>query len=244
MVQSLMGQPKGGFHNTYYRLMLMNQAQREMSEEARALNALATIPVSIRQDTYDFPDDFLTFAKQRPYVVDPPGANINTDIATTYPLIVQSPIKMDRMYPFWVDPDTPTTPAFLIQLNDQIRLYPTPDRGYDLKLPYLVDPDELTENPDSVPFNGVRYFNRFAVGIAYKTAELEITGRDARQGFVYSEMYRKELRAFRTHVRSNPQVKPELTPVGGFRSTPSISRVYFFGDFEEAINARIRPRGR
>lgn len=203
-VQELLGEPVGGFYNISRRLSLMNQAQREMVEESRALVSTLEESVSSGTRTYNLPSDFLTFSQERPYFTDSGGDRSNLKVVT--------PSFLDQVNPHWQDDTRHSgTPMYLVLENGTLTLHPNPDSSGTLTVPYIVDPTELAD-VDDVPFDGVTRLNRHAMGLAYYAAYIGAMGMSAQQAFAYKDMYEKELREMRHYVRTTPQNHLEVRP--------------------------------
>lgn len=203
-VQELMGDPPGSFYNISTRLDQFNQAQRELNHETRALSGLDEITVVAGTRTYALPADFLTLDAQAPYFEDTAG-NVSE-------VRVVNAAYLDRTVPGWQDTDLTTgQPTHMILRNGNVTLYPTPEAGGTLWVPYLVEPTELTED-DDVPFNGLRELNRFAPALAYKVAFVNTLARAPQLAGMFQDLYEKQERLMRHHVRSNPQWKPGIWP--------------------------------
>lgn len=207
-VQELIGEPVGGYYNISTRLRQLNQAQREMVQDTRALTGKAEITTAVDQTTYYLPDDFLSYAKEQPYYED--------TLNTTTKLKVVDTDWMDDIDPSWRDDRAAAsgTPQYMVMTAAQeFVLYPVPNEVGTVHVPYVLDPDELADFNDEV-FNGVTNMNRYAVGLAYKVAAMFIMPRVPQLGQQYLGMYQKELRQMRHDVRSNPQHQQSLRPKG------------------------------
>lgn len=210
-VQELVGEPVGGYYNISTRLKQLNQAQREMVQDTRALTASISIEVDANQSVVYLPDDFLTYAKEQPYFTDS-----TTD---THKLQVVDVDYMDSVYPSWREGDALSAPTYLIMTGpQQVNLFPLPAIGGTLTVPYVADPDELNDVDDEV-FNGVTNLNRYAFGLAYKVAAMYMLPRAPQLGQQYLAMYNRELRQMRQDVRTNPQHTQTLRPKGYPRRT-------------------------
>jgi hypothetical protein len=205
-VQELLGEPVGGFYNIATRLDQLNQAQRELVYETRALEDLAQIPVVIGDAEYPLPADFLTFTSEAPYLVEASG-NRST-------LEVIDPSLLSARIPHWQDPQHQGTPMYLLLRNETLVVYPTPTSAGDLFVPYVVDPAELADMADE-PFNGSTRLNRFAPALAYKTAFINAIGRAPQIAGAFQDLFERQERLMRHHVRSNPQHKPGVRPPKG-----------------------------
>ena len=202
--QELVADAPGSFYNISSRLDLFNQAQRELNHETRALATSTDITVVAGTSSYTLPADFLDFDREAPQFVDAAG---------TYNRIrVVEPAYLDRTIPGWQDATTNVgTPTHLFTRQGQLTLYPVPEAGGTLKLPYLVEPDELTTD-DDVPFNGLRSLNRFAPALAYKAAFVLTLARAPQIAGAFQDLYEKQERLMRHFVRSSPQWKPGVWP--------------------------------
>lgn len=210
-IQELVGEPVGGYYNISTRLKQLNQAQREMVQDTRALVNSINIAVDANQSTVYLPDDFLTYAKEQPYFTD--------STADIHKLQVVDLDFMDETYPTWREGTSVSTPMYLVMTgSQQVDLYPLSAEGGTLTVPYVVDPDELVDVDDEV-FNGVTNLNRYAFGLAYKVAAMYMMPRAPQLGQQYLAMYNRELRQMRQDVRSNPQHTQTLRPKGYPRRT-------------------------
>jgi hypothetical protein len=187
-IQEILGEPVGGFYNISTRLDLMNQAQRELNHETRAITDSASISVTAGQRDYPIPADFLTFDREAP---------VFSDGTTRTHLEVVDPADLDRRFHSWQDTTHQGTPMYLFVRNGTITLYPTPQAAGTLHFPYIVEPTDLV-NVDDVPFNGLPQLNRFAPALAYKVA--------------FQDLFERQERLMRHHVRSSPQHKPGIQP--------------------------------
>lgn len=206
-VQELVGEPVGGYYNISSRLRQLNQAQREMVQDTRALTETVSLTVVAQQSTYYLPDDFLTYGKEQPYFTE--GTN-------THKLQVVDVDWMDQLDRGWRDTtvSTSSTPQYMIMTGPQrFQLYPIPSTAGTLHIPYVVDPDELGDFSDEV-FNGVTNMNRYSLGLAYKVAAMFMMPRAPQLGQQYLSMYNVELRKMRHDVRTNPQHAQTLRPRG------------------------------
>ena len=203
-VQELLGEPTGSFYNISTRLDLMNQAQREMNEEARAIVARAEIPLVLGQREYDLPDDFLCFDREVPQVVEISGQRVNPRVVDVG--------YLETVRPQWQDETGHRgTPEFLFVRNGAVMLYPTPTTLGTLHVPYVVLPDELVDM-DDVPFNGITRLNRFAPALAYKVAFISTIGRAPQLAGNYQSLYAQQERLMRHFTRSNPQKPQSIRP--------------------------------
>jgi hypothetical protein len=186
-----------------------------MVQDTRALTRTEAIPIVAGQTHYFLPDDFLTYAKEQPYYEDVQGV--------TYKLRVMDVDWMDSTEPSWRGGSTASllgTPRYLVMVGPQeFVLYPTATLG-TLKVPYVVDPDELNDLNDEV-FNGVTNMNRYSMGLAYKVAAMYLMPRIPQLAQQYLSMYNVELRKMRHDVRVNPQHSQSLRPVGYQRRSQS-----------------------
>lgn len=200
-IQELVGEPAGSYYNLSSRLRQLNQAQREMVEEARALERKVEIETQTGQQTYYLPDDFLTYAKQTPYLTDA--------MNNTYQLRVVDVNFMDTAFPGWQDEgklNSQGKPQYMVMKTGQrFDLWPVP--GVPLSVvhvPYIGDPVELTDLDDEV-FDGYTHLNRFAMGLAYKVASQFMMPRAPELGRQYMTDYNREVRKMRSATRTNPQ---------------------------------------
>jgi len=206
-IQELVGEPVGGFYNISTRLKQLNQAQRELVQDTRALAQTITIPLELGQSEYILPGDFLTFGKETPYF---------TDAITTQKLQVVDVSWMDEMYPHWRANNVVTAglPTHLVATQGyQFTLYPEPNRPGSVVVPYIIDPDNLQEMDDDL-FNGNDLMNRYAPALAYKVAATYMMPRVPQLGQQYLAMYNRELREMRHNLRSSPQHKSGVRPKG------------------------------
>lgn len=205
--QDLIGEGVGDFYNISTRLNMMNQAQEEMVEETRALTATTSLTTTSGTRTVALPDDFLTFSTEQPVYIDSSG--------TYYPLNLRDVSDIDRKYPNWQDnteyPATsgPPTDVWLTN-HETLNMMPLPDGG-TVNLTYVVEPTRLT-GYTSTPFNGNERLNRFAIGLAQKVASTIMLPRNPQLAAIYQDMYIRELRKMRHHVRANPQRHPRINP--------------------------------
>ena len=215
-VQELVGEPVGGYYNISTRLRQLNQAQREMVQDTRALTTNISLTTVSGQETYYLPDDFLTYAKEQPYYTSPTGTSTKLDVVDVD--------WMDNIDKGWRRPVTTFSggPKYVIMTGPQeIELHPVPGEGGTLTIPYVMDPYEMSDLNDEV-FNGYTNMNRYSVGLAYKVAAMYMMPRAPQLAQQYLGMYNRELRQMRHDVRSNPQHPQTLRPRGyprGNRST-------------------------
>lgn len=203
-VQELIGEPVGSFYNISTRLDQMNQAQRELNHETRALGSSQTIPVVAGTRTYTLAADFLAPDVQAPYFRDAGG--------TITQIQIVSGSYLDRTVPGWQDTALNTgTPQYGMIRNGELTLYPTPDQDGTLTFPYLVEPNELAADAD-VPFNGLASLNRFAPALAYKVAFVNTIARAPAVASAFMDLYERQERLMRHNVRSNPQLKEGIWP--------------------------------
>lgn len=206
-VQELLGEPVGGFYNISTRLDHMNQAQRELSHETRAILGTTNIAVVLGTRNYALPVDFLTFSSEAPYFVD--GS------ANQYPVVVTDLDMMARRYPQWQDQAAHVgLPTHIVVRNGTLTLYPTPNQAGTLTLPYVAEPTELVAMTDE-PFNGLSHLNRFAPALAYKAAFVTSIGRAPQVAGMFQDLYERQERLMRHFVRSSPQNKPGVRPPRG-----------------------------
>jgi hypothetical protein len=202
-IQDLVGEPVGSFYNISTRLKQLNQAQRELVQDTRALSRDAQIILQQGVSEYWLPEDFLTFGKEAPYFVDP---------LLSQKLEVTDANWMDETHPNWRDPNLASNslPMYLVATQgQQFTVYPTPNRPGVIVLPYVIDPDELEDLDDEV-FNGHVMMNRYAPALAYKIASIYMMPRVPQLGQQYLAMYNRELREMRHNLRSSPQKKSGL----------------------------------
>jgi hypothetical protein len=203
--QELMGEPVGAFFNISTRLDQMNQAQRELNDETRAITDADTVAVVAGTRDYNLPLDFLTFERETPTFLDQSG--------NRHRVTVVDPAWLDARYPSWQDLTTHTgTPLHLFVRNGALTIYPTPDSAGTLTVPYVVEPAELTQMSD-VPFNGLARLNRFAPALAYKVAFVNTIARAPQLASMFLELYERQERLMRHFTRTNPQHKPGVRPV-------------------------------
>jgi hypothetical protein len=206
-VQEIMGEPVGGFYNISTRLDQMNQAQRELNDETRAIVGTTDITVVSGTRDYDLPADFLTFSTEQPYFVDSAGQYHAVEVTDVD--------LMARRYQRWQDESAHVgLPTHLVVRNGTLTLYPTPNQGGTLTVPYVVEPTELAEMDDE-PFNGLSHLNRFAPALAYKVAFVNAIGRAPQIAAMFQDLYERQERLMRHHVRSSPQHKPGVRPPQG-----------------------------
>lgn len=206
-VQELLGEPVGSFYNISTRLDQMNQAQRELSHETRAILGTTDIAVVLGTREYALPADFLTFSSEAPYFVD--GSS------QQHELVVTDLGMMARRFPRWQDSSANVgLPTHLVVRNGTLTLYPTPNQGVTLTLPYVAEPTALAEMDDE-PFNGISHLNRFAPALAYKAAFVTSIGRAPQVASMFQDLYERQERLMRHFVRSNPQNKPGVRPPPG-----------------------------
>lgn len=207
-VQELVGEPAGSYYNMSSRLRQINHAQREMVEDARAIEEAVEIPMVVGQRTYDLPDNFLTYSKTQPFYREVAG--------NVYLLRVVDTGFMDITVPGWQKETTFTStgkPQYMVMTGrQQFELYPVPnDPTAVVEVAYIVDPPELTDLDDEI-FAGYTNLNRFAPAIALKVAATFMMPRAPQLGQQYLGQYNSELRKMRALVRSNPQHPQNLRP--------------------------------
>ena len=203
-VQELLGEPVGNFYNISTRLDQLNQAQRELSHETRAISGSASIAIVSGTRDYAAPADFLAFDRESPVFVDLAGNRTTIHVVDTSDLDIQ--------HPGWQDiAGHIGTPGKMFLRNGTLTLYPTPNTAGTLTLPYLVEPTELTDM-DDVPFNGLQRFNRFAPALAYKVAFVNVIARAPQHADTFSGLYEKQERLMRHFARSNSQYQPGIRP--------------------------------
>lgn len=206
-VQELVGEPAGSYYNLSTRLKMLNQAQREMVRMARGMRSELTQSLTSGQANYYYPFDFGTFNKEQPYVTDSQD--------NTHKLQVVDVDYMDRRFPGWRDGTvTQATPQYLIMLDTTTyRLYPVPDAGDTLTIPYTPQPTELTDL-DDVVFDGLTVLDEFALGLAYKVAGSYMMPRAPQLGRQYLDMYEDVLAEMRLALKTNPQHHQSVRPTG------------------------------
>lgn len=205
-IQEAIGEPPGSFYNISTRLQLLNQAQREMIQEARADVDTHEFSIVVNTSEYTLPSDFLTYGKEQPWFEDNNGS--------THKLTVVDVGWMDMVFPGWRNTTNPSkgTPDYIVMIGEnKIHLYPTPNKTGDVHIPYIPDPDELEEFEDTI-FNDRQDLNRFAMGLVYKIASSYLLPRAPQLGQLYEERYRDELHRMRRHIRTNPQHYPTVRP--------------------------------
>lgn len=205
-IQDLIGEPVGSFYNLSTRLRQLNQAQRELVQDTRALTATATIPTVVGQAAYSLPSDFLTYGKEQPYYSD--------STTSAHKLQVVDVSWMDQEMPYWRSStlSPASTPRYIVDMGQMTyELYPVPGQAGDVVIPYVVEPDELSALEDEV-FNGYENMNRYALALAYKVAAVHMLPRAPQLGQQYLGMYNRELRQMRHDLRVNPQKQAALRP--------------------------------
>ncbi len=213
-VQELVGEPIGGFFNISARLRLINQAQREMVLNTKALTFDAKPLVTAGDPEVPLPMDFLTFGKEQPYFVESLQGR-------THKLEVVDPGLMDDQFPHWRDSSLSHTsiPRYLVHSSPvEVYLYPVPGVGGTLVIPYVVEPDELRELGDEV-FNGVEMMSVYAPALAYKVAATHLTVRAPQLAQQYMSTYYREMRQLRHDIRVSSQRQGRVRPRGYERRT-------------------------
>ena len=199
--QVMAGLPINGFYNIEYRRDIMNQAQREMVLEAKALFGIAAIDLSGRQGVVPLSDPLLEHylfpADQMPYVAD--------SLGTHYTLEFRTPFEMDVLIPRWTEYSTDTRsfggyPKYLINYQRTFRVFPIPESPYTLHLPFVKAPDDM-EFIEDTPFDGDRALNQYAVGLAHRAAFHELLGLDTTKAYAQNRAYREEKAKMNTHIR-------------------------------------------
>jgi len=204
-IQDLLGEPQGSFYNLSNRLAALNVAQREMVAESRALPGYAEISLDPDQREVGLPEDFLTFSKEAPHVIQMNG--------TSSPLDVKDPGWVESFLPGWRTNPGRGTPTYAVKRGRQLVLSPVPDNYLTLSLPYIAAPSDMVE-PEDKPFNGDADLNRFAIGLAYHVAHILVLPRSLAYAQQLQQLYVLEERKMRDHVRSNPQHAQTIRPVG------------------------------
>jgi hypothetical protein len=203
-VQELLGEPVGAFYNISTRTSLLNQAQRTMVEETRALTSSDSIAVTAGTRGYDIPANFMTFDREAPYFIDSSGDRDKLEVVDVSDL--------DARYPNWQDVTGQTgTPGQVFLRNETLTLYPTPSKSGTLVLPYVVDPTELSQL-DDVPFNGYSRLNRFAPALAYYAAFVTMMGRAPAVAMNYRQLFDEQVRLMRHYTRTSPQQWRSIRP--------------------------------
>ena len=207
-IQELVGEPAGAYYNISNRLNQLNQAQREMVEDSRAIHKEIEIPTEIGKRTYILPDNFLTYSKVSPFYKE---ASNNV-----YLLKVVDTGFMDIVLPGWQkDSPLPPTgkPQYIVMTGVQeFELHPaSSDPTAKIVINYVVDPPALTDLTDEI-FAGHTSLNRFGYALALKVAAMYMMPRSPQLGQQYLGQYNAELRKMRALVRSNPQHPQTLRP--------------------------------
>lgn len=219
MIQELIGEPVGSFYNISTRLAHMTQAQNELVDETLAMEKSLSFNLEAESFWYQLPLDFQRFGDRQPYIKDTNG---------TYTLQVVPSIKMDAEFPGWHTGRARGTPRYIIQSDDTIYFFPTPDRNWTVNFNYIVIPEELT-TMDQVPFDGRKDLNRYAPALAYKVAFLHMLPRNVSLAQYYEDLYIREEKKMRHFVRTNPQKPQSIYPIehpkpgipGGFGTDPA-----------------------
>lgn len=204
LTQELIGEPVGGFYNTAMRLAQMNAFQRELVEETRALTAEEKYDLVAGTATVTLPEAFLTFDLQSPYLLEDTTYRGNVQVKPTS--------FLDTAYPGWQADEETGYPRFLVLRGETLTLYPIPQDGLTLVLPYVPTPANMSERSD-LPFDGNERLNRFAPALAYITASSHLMMRNPPVSNALREYYQREVRAMRSAVRSNPQYRPRVRQV-------------------------------
>lgn len=206
-IQELIGEPAGGYYNLSSRLRQINLAQRELCHETRAIQDVFDLSTITDQSTYGLPSNFLTYGKESPYLVETGG--------TTGAIKVVTPGWMDSAFPGWRAEGSQTTrgtPQYIVnRTSGEFTLHPTPGRVQTVRIPYVVDPDELV-NLEDVPFNGISELNRFSLAIAYKVASAWFMPRAPDLGSRYNNLAKEQERLMRSAMQSNPQQPIQIRP--------------------------------
>lgn len=198
-VQELVGEGPGDFYNISSRLRDLNTAQEEMIARSRALPTETTVSVVAGTQTYSLPDDFLMFGRLEPQFVETSSSN-------RYPLEVIGERTAEELYKNWRDTGTNYrgTPQYIVEIKEQIYLFPVPARAGTLTLPYIQRPTDLAELTDN-PFSGIEKLQRFAPGLAYYTANRIMLPRSPEYARTLHAMYLEEVRKMTHSLRDNPQ---------------------------------------
>jgi len=209
-IQDLIGEPVGSFYNLNTRMKQLNQAQRELVLDTRALTGSASVATVVDQAKYSLPDDFLTYGKEQPYYTD--------STTNAQKLQVVDVGWMDDELSSWRSTTiASSTPKYLIDVGGmEFELYPIPKAVGTVTVPYIVAPTDLDELTDSV-FNGIENLNKYALALAYKVAAVHMLPRAPQLGQYYQSLYQKELRQMRHDIRVNPQRQARLRPVSYIR---------------------------
>ena len=198
-VQELIGEGPGDFYNLSSRLRDLNIAQEEMVQRSRALPTETEISVVAGTQTYALPDNFLMFGRFEPQFVETSGNN-------RYSLEVIGERVAEEMFPNWRDTTTNYrgTPQYIVEVQEEIYLFPTPNAAGTLTLPYIERPTDLAEMTDEA-FSGIERLQRFAPGLAYYVANKIMLPRNPQTAMVYHSMYTEEVRKMTASLRNNPQ---------------------------------------
>lgn len=200
-VQELIGEPVGGFYNIATRLAQLNAFQRELVEETRALTDEARFDLVAGEANMPVPAGFLTFDPQAPYLLEGGAYRGNVQV---------KPMSyLDTSYPGWAASTDLGYPRYLALRGDVLAVYPRPQAGLELVLPYVPVPDDMRDR-DDLPFNGNERLNRFAPALAYVVASTHYLPRNMSAANYMQELYQRELRAMRSTVRSSPQYQPRV----------------------------------
>jgi hypothetical protein len=206
-VQELVGEPAGGFYNLSSRKRQLNNTQREMVFNTRALQDHHTFNTVIDQVTYALPNDWLGFDKEQPFIKDVAG--------NQRPLEVKDMKWLDEVFPGWKDGGTQAskgTPQYISYRKvGEVLLWPIPNKIEEVTIPYIPDPDEM-EDFDDAPFNGSVELNRYAQGLAYKVAAIFMMSRVPQLGDQYLRMAGFEEARMRASLQSNPQNPMQIRP--------------------------------
>ena len=205
-VQDLIGEPVGSFYNVSTRLTQINQAQRELVQDTRAIQDVAIIPAVVGQAEYDLPSDFLTYGREQPYY--------SNAISATQKLQVVDVGWLDETFPHWRDAtlSANATPKYLADIGQmKFVLHVTPGDLGTIYVPYVVAPTDVETLEDEV-FNGIETVNRYSLALAYKVAAVYMMPRVPQLGQQYLSMYNRELRQMRHDLRVNPQKQAKLRP--------------------------------
>jgi hypothetical protein len=199
-VQELIGEGPGDFYNIGSRLRDLNTAQEEMVAQSRALPAETTISIVAGTQAYDLPVDFLMFGRLEPQFVETANSNLR------YTLEVIGERTAEELFPNWRDTTTTYrgTPEYLVEIKEQVYVFPVPNRAGTLTLPYIERPTDLAEL-DDVAFGGIEKLQRFAPGLAYYVANKIMLPRSPQYAMVLNEIYEGQLRKMTHSLRDNPQ---------------------------------------
>lgn len=177
-VQILIGRPIGEFYHMASRISQFNDTQVRMVRDSRALTDTEVIEIVPRQDRYPLPEDFLglTTRQQTLQYGGAPTALIHTDVEDIGRFGLEGKAAG---YPghFWIS-------------GDHLTIYPTPTNVGSLTLSYVTKPVELV-NEEDIPFNGSDRLEEFAMGLAYRSANLLMLPVDQNAAYVYHRLYQE-----------------------------------------------------